>query len=87
MKVKILDNDLIRRYGGAIVNMDSNIAFNLQKQGKVKIIDVLPEKELPDSGTVLVFTSGNKESKQVEDNKTKKRIPDVNDPIFPQIKI
>ena len=86
MKVKILDNDLIRRYGGAIVNMDSNIAFSLEKQGKVKIIDPLPEKEFPDTGTVLIFASGNKETRNAEDNKTKKRIPDVNEPIFPQIK-
>lgn len=85
MKVKILDADLIRRYGGVIVEMNEGTANNLQKQGKVKIIDVLPEKELPDTGTVLVFSEMGKENKK-ESKMDKKRIPDVNEPIFPQIK-
>jgi len=81
MKVKILDVDLIRRYGNSIIDMNDMLAFSLQKQNKVKIIDTLPEKELPDSGTVLIFANGNKE-KEIDKNK---RIPDVDEPLFPQI--
>jgi len=83
MKVKILDVDLIRRYGSSIVDVGDSLAFSLQKQGKVKIIEPLPEKELPDSGTVLIFANSNKD-KEIEKNK---RIPDVDEPLFPQIKM
>ena len=79
MRVKIMDASLIRRYGGAIVEMNEGVAFSLQKQGKVKIIESASEDELPDSGSVLVFSSSKEEKKK------NKRVPDVDEPIFPQI--
>lgn len=88
MKVKILDVDLIRRYGSSNIDMDMSLAIRLRKEGKVKIIGEVSEYENPDTGTILIFNKKEevKETKEKEENKPeeKKRIPADNEPIFPQ---
>jgi len=79
MKVKLLDVELIRRFGGVIVEMNKGMALSYRKQGKVKIIDELSEDEFLDNGTVLVFTD--KEKKKEEKKTVESEF------IFPQIKV
>lgn len=80
MKVKILYADLIRRYGNVTVEMSDSLAFSLQKQGKVKILETpQQEEEIISSGNVLIF-SGNEKEEVVLNC----RIPAENEPLFPQ---
>jgi hypothetical protein len=85
MKVKIMDASLIRRYGGAIVEMNDSVAFKLQAEGKVKIIEAPVEPEIFNAtDSVLVFAS---EKEETPKNKINKRIPAADEPIFPQINV
>jgi hypothetical protein len=81
MKVKILDVDLIRRFDGVFTNMDLNTAIRYRDQGKVKILDELPNNE-------FFYIAQDEEGKEV---KTKimenKKIPGPMEPIFPQTMI
>lgn len=45
MKVKLTNYDLIRRYGGVIVNVDPSMGSTLVKKGLAK--DMEPKKENP----------------------------------------
>lgn len=74
IKVKILDLDLMRRYGSSIIEMNYGVAKELQEQGKVEIVDEIKKV--------------NKEKNAGYVNeKESLRFPDNDDPIFPQIKI
>lgn len=85
MKVKILDSDLIRRFGGAYVEMNIDLAISMERKGKVKIVEECKKETIfEEDNTVLVF-SGKQEIKNVIP--AGKKFPDVNDPIFPQIKV
>lgn len=85
MKVKILDIELIRRFGGAIIDMQENLAIRYEEQGKVKILNKeLGKHEFIGNETVLVFSDENKNKEITDKNK---RVPGPDDPIFPQIKV
>jgi len=78
-KVKVLDIDLIRSFGGSVITMDDNKAKTLEMKKKVKIMSVSNDKnmDIPERNKMI----WNPPKEKIFNNI--KVYPDIKDSLFP----